>query len=126
MPSNRKSPRAAAAGLIKINEALRSRLQQAEARVAELEAHLASLSDSNESQAEAEHSQALVMMHLSGLEAELAAFRAQHPESPLLLASGFNFADGTPKTVARVRYEEGFDEEGHRRQVECPHHFRTP
>lgn len=44
-----------------------------------------------------------------GRDAQMTAFMAQHPDSPLLADSGRRFRDGDPKTKSRLIFEANFD-----------------
>lgn len=66
----------------------------------------------------------LSSMHIAGLQAELAAFRKHHPDSPLLQPSGDTYTDGREKTKGRMEYESAFDIKGHELGIEKPKTFR--
>src|SRR5690625_1939732 len=117
----KQSPREAAAVLIRVNETLRDRIALMEELVEGLRRDLKEREDSAE---QMEQEIRLAIMHLAGMEAELEAFRSDHQYSSLLKSSGESFPDGSPKTRARVIYEEAFDREGRTQGLEDPESHR--
>ncbi|MCH2274505.1 hypothetical protein [Thalassospira sp.] len=64
-------------------------------------------------------------MVIAGMNAIIDAFKEMHPNSPLLNGSGFQYQDGTEKTIARIKYEKSFDEKGREIGIENPEKHRT-
>ncbi|SOC30390.1 hypothetical protein [Thalassospira xiamenensis] len=63
-------------------------------------------------------------MIVSGMNAIITAFKEMHPNSPLLSGSQQKYADGTEKTIARIKYEKAFDLRGRELGIENPEKHR--
>ena len=61
----------------------------------------------------------------AGRLAQVRAWKAQHPDSPLLAASGHRFRDGEVKAKDRVVYEARFNEVARSRGVMDPEAHRV-
>ena len=61
---------------------------------------------------------------ITGMKAQIAAIKAEHPGSPLLGKSGKAFSDGEPKTRLRVIYEDAFDAVLRKVGIASPRSFR--
>lgn len=116
-----RSPREAAAILMKVNDSLRDKVTKMEDYIQSLQSEL---SVRNSEIEELQNEMKMAIMHVSGLESEIKAFHDEHPDSVLLQNSEYYFPDGRSKTCARITYEQAFDEEGRQLGIESPEEMR--
>jgi hypothetical protein len=86
---------------------LESQLEEANARIAELELALA-----------------VKTAHAAGMKAYRDDLRAAHPNSPRLAPSGKRYKDGTPKPVAALAYDREFDRILRDARISNPEQYR--
>lgn len=82
-------------------------LEQLQARIAELSTQVA-----------------VAEASFAGRDAQMKAFMAQHPNSPLLADSGQRFRDGAPKTASRLLFERTFDAKAREMGIVDPEQHR--
>lgn len=80
------------AGAERVADRAMDLLEQAKARIAQLELEVA-----------------ISKADVAGLSAQLDAYKSHHPQSPLLGDSGQRFASGKAKTKGRLIWEATFD-----------------